>query len=57
MTPARYRRLIAVMVVLVGVGVATALGLTAFRKNILYYYTPSQVATGAAEVGRPFRMG
>jgi len=57
MTPARYRRLLAVLVVLLGVGVATALGLTAFRKNILYYYTPSQVVAGAATVGRPFRMG
>ena len=57
MTPARYRRLIAVVAVLAGIGIATALGLTAFRKNILYYYTPSQVATGAAEPGRPFRMG
>ena len=57
MTPARYRRLIAVMAVLAGVGIATALGLAAFRKNILYYYTPSQVAAGAAEPGRPFRMG
>ena len=57
MTPTRYRRLIVVLVVLVGVGVAAALGLTAFRKNILYYYTPSQVAAGQAEAGRPFRMG
>lgn len=57
MTPARYRRLIAVVVVLAGVGLATTLGLVAFRKNILYYYTPSQVAAGSAEVGRPFRMG
>lgn len=57
MTPARYRRLLAVLLVLAGVGVAAALGLTAFRKNILYYYTPTQVASGAAEKGRPFRMG
>lgn len=57
MTPARYRRLITVLLVLLGVGIAAALGLTAFRKNILYYYTPSQVASGAAQVGRPFRMG
>ncbi|HEY4127279.1 MAG TPA: cytochrome c maturation protein CcmE [Gammaproteobacteria bacterium] len=57
MTPARRRRLFIVLVVLVGVGVAAALGLTAFRKNILYYYTPSQVAAGAAQPGRPFRMG
>ena len=57
MTPARYRRLLAVLFVLMGVGVAAALGLTAFRKNILYYYTPTQAANGAAERGRPFRMG
>lgn len=57
MTPTRYRRLFAVLFVLAGVGVAAALGLTAFRKNILYYYTPTQVASGAAERGRPFRMG
>ena len=57
MTPARYRRLFTVLFVLAGVGVATVLGLTAFRKNILYYYTPSQVASGMAERGRPFRMG
>jgi cytochrome c-type biogenesis protein CcmE len=57
MTPARQRRLIAVVLVLAGVGIATALGLAAFRKNILYYYTPTQVVGGAAEAGRPFRMG
>ncbi|HSN16595.1 MAG TPA: cytochrome c maturation protein CcmE [Gammaproteobacteria bacterium] len=57
MTPTRYRRLLAVILVLAGIGIATALGLTAFRKNILYYYTPSQVAAGSAQVGRPFRMG
>jgi cytochrome c-type biogenesis protein CcmE len=57
MTPARRRRLIVVLLVLLGVGVAAALGLTAFRKNILYYYTPSQVASGDALPGRPFRMG
>jgi cytochrome c-type biogenesis protein CcmE len=57
MTPARYRRLVVVLLVLAGVSVAAVLGLTAFRKNILYYYTPSQVAAGSAEAGRPFRMG
>jgi cytochrome c-type biogenesis protein CcmE len=56
-TPARYRRLIVVLAVVAGVAVAAALGLTAFRKNILYYYTPSQVAAGEAAPGRPFRMG
>jgi cytochrome c-type biogenesis protein CcmE len=57
MTPARRRRFIIVAVLVLGIGAATALGLTAFRKNILYYYTPAQVAAGEAQPGRPFRMG
>jgi cytochrome c-type biogenesis protein CcmE len=57
MTPRRYKRLAVVLLVVIGVGVATALGLTAFRKNLLYYYTPSQVAAGEAHAGQVFRMG
>ena len=56
MTP-RYRRLTAVILVLIGVAVAAGLALKAFNKNILYYYTPSQVAAGAARPGQMFRMG
>jgi len=56
MTP-RYRRLSALILVLIGVAVAAALALKAFNKNILYYYTPSQVAAGAAKPGQAFRMG
>lgn len=57
MTPRRYRRLAVALAVLAGAGVAVALGLTAFRKNLLYYYTPSQVAAGEAHSGQVFRMG
>ena len=53
----RYRRLTAVILVLIGVAVAAVLALKAFNKNILYYYTPSQVAAGAARPGQVFRMG
>jgi len=53
----RYKRLTAVIVVLLGVALAAGLALKAFNKNILYYYTPSQVAAGAAHPGQPFRMG
>ena len=53
----RYRRLTAVILVLIGVGIAAGLALKAFNKNILYYYTPSQVAAGAAKPGQMFRMG
>jgi cytochrome c-type biogenesis protein CcmE len=53
----RYRRLSLVVVIVLGVAVAAALALKAFNKNVLYYYTPSQVAAGAAKPGQMFRMG
>lgn len=57
MTPVRRKRLIIVVVIVAGVAIATALGLQAFRKNLLYYFTPVQVAAGDAHVGQRFRMG
>lgn len=57
MTPARRRRLIIVLVLVAGVAIAAGLGLKAFRKNLLYYFTPAQVAQGDAHPGQTFRMG
>lgn len=57
MTPARRRRLIVVLILVVGVAIAATLGLKAFRKNLLYYFTPEQVAKGDAHPGQTFRMG
>lgn len=57
MTPVRRKRLIIVLLLVAGVGVAAVLGLQAFRKNLLYYFTPAQVAAGAARGGQAFRMG
>ncbi len=54
---ARHKRMWAVAVVLLGAGVATALGLQAFRENILYFYTPSQISSGEAPITRAFRIG
>ena len=56
MTPRR-KRLLAAVAVLAGLGLAALFALKAFQKNLMYYYTPSQVAAGQAEPGRPFRMG
>jgi len=56
MTPRR-RRMIVVGLILIGVSLATFLALTAFQKNLLYFYTPSQVAAGEAPTGYPFRVG
>ena len=57
MTPVRRKRLLVVGLLVVGVAVAAALGLQAFRKNLLYYFTPAQVAQGDAHAGQSFRMG
>lgn len=42
---------------LVALGVATALVLSAFNKNLVFFFTPSQVAANEAPVGRAFRIG
>ena len=50
------RKLLVVMVVF-GVAVAAVLGLTAFEENLLYFYSPTQVAAGEAPDNRKFRVG
>ncbi|MBL8526315.1 MAG: cytochrome c maturation protein CcmE [Burkholderiales bacterium] len=43
-----------------GVGalaIATALVLNAFRSNLVFFFTPTQVAAKEAPVGRTFRIG
>lgn len=56
MTPRR-RRMVLVGLILLGVGGAVALALTAFQDNLLYYYTPTQVSAGEAPQDRVFRIG
>ena len=50
------RKLMVIMVVL-GVALATVLGLTAFEENILYFYSPTQIKNGEAPATRNFRVG
>ncbi|HET7922989.1 MAG TPA: cytochrome c maturation protein CcmE [Gammaproteobacteria bacterium] len=57
MTPRQQKRLVIVIVLVIGVGVAATLGLRAFQRNLLYYFTPSQVEAGDARIGQVFRMG
>ncbi len=56
MTPRR-KRMITVAVILVGVGIATTFAMKAFQKNLLYYYSPSQIKAGEAPDNRSFRVG
>ena len=41
----------------VALGVAAALVLAAFQKNLVFFFTPSQVAANEAPQGRSFRIG
>ena len=56
MTPRR-RRMVAMTGGLVCLVAATALVLTAFEQNMLYFYTPTQIAAGEAPQGRRLRVG
>jgi len=54
---ARHRRMMLVGVILLGVGGAVAFALTAFKENMLYFYSVSDVTTGKAPADRVFRVG
>ena len=53
----RSRRKVLVIGVLFGVSVAAVLGLTAFEENLLYFYSPTQVAAGDAPDNHSYRVG
>ena len=57
MTPTRKRRLIAVALILLAVGVAAALTITALSRNMTYLFSPSEVLAGNAPTGAAFRLG
>ena len=53
----RTKRLIAILGGLAVLGVATALVLRAFDENLVFFFTPTQVAANEAPKGRLFRIG
>ena len=57
MNPVRRKRLLIVLLSIAGIGVAAGLILTAFEKNLMYFYSPSEVSAGEAPATRPFRLG
>ncbi|WP_297722470.1 cytochrome c maturation protein CcmE [Limnohabitans sp. Rim8] len=54
---ARHKRLIVIMVGLLFLSAAAALVLSAFRSNLVFFFTPTQVAAGEAPRGTAFRVG
>lgn len=53
----RSKRLTAIACGLAALGVATALVLNAFNSNLVFFFSPSQVAANEAPQGRSFRIG
>lgn len=53
----RQKRMAAVAALVLGVGLAAALGFTAFRKNMMYFQTPSDLVAGKSPVGAKVRLG
>jgi cytochrome c-type biogenesis protein CcmE len=56
MTP-RAKRAALIGGVLLALAAATALVLNAFRSNLVFFFTPAQVASGEAPTQRAFRLG
>jgi cytochrome c-type biogenesis protein CcmE len=57
MTPTRKRRLIAVIVIIVGVGLAAVVAIKALNENMLFFVSPTDVEEQALPTGKRFRLG
>ncbi len=53
----RQKRAAIVVAVLAAVGVTVALVFNAFQSNLVFFYTPTQIAQKEAPTGRTFRVG
>ena len=57
MTPTRKRRLIAVLVIILGVGAATVVAMKALNENMLFFVSPTDVEEQNLPAGKRFRLG
>ncbi|WJW76491.1 cytochrome c maturation protein CcmE [Thiohalobacter sp. IOR34] len=57
MTPARKKRLLLIGLMVLGVVIATGFALTAFNRNMMFFFSPSEVVAGKAPTGALFRIG
>ena len=56
MTP-RQRRVTLVVGILIGVSAAVALAVRAMNENVMFFFDPTQVASGEAPIDKRFRLG
>jgi len=57
MHPTRRRRLTALLVILVGVGAASAITIYSLRQNMLFFVSPADISEQNLPLGREFRLG
>jgi len=57
MTPTRKRRLIGVLVIVVGVGAAAMVAMKSLNENMLFFVSPTDVKEQAMPPGKRFRLG
>ena len=53
----RHKRFALIIGALAVIGLAATLVLNAFEENLVFFFTPTQVAAGEAPKGRAFRIG
>ncbi len=53
----RHKRMALIVAGLAALGGAAAFVLNAFQSNLVFFYSPSQVAAHEAPAGKPFRIG
>ena len=53
----RQQRMLWIGAGLLALGLAAALILNAFQSNLVFFFTPTQIANGEAPRGKPFRIG
>ncbi len=57
MTPARKKRLSLIALMIVGIALGVGFALKALNENIMFFFSPTDIAAGKAPVGKDFRIG
>jgi cytochrome c-type biogenesis protein CcmE len=57
MTPARKKRLALILLMVAGVATGVGFALKSLDQNIMFFFTPTEVASGKAPTDKLFRMG
>jgi cytochrome c-type biogenesis protein CcmE len=53
----RHKKLLVIVLGVAGLGIAATLILNAFQSNLVFFFSPTQVANGEAPTDRAFRIG